>query len=130
MAASLAGSAYAKAHDAGGSVHPADDVSVRRGGYHFASAATGSVDGSQRSGRRFVPPLPWRQRDGSQASLQGGSMHGRVEDPSASRRNRFASQLPGGLQRAGTTIMLRCVCVCVCVPLGAVFSWLAGWLEV
>lgn len=106
MAAGLAGSAYAKAHDAGGSVHPADDVSVSfRRGTHAAGAL--SADPSQRSGRRFAAALPWRRRD-SQASLQGGSLHGQAGDPSASRRNRFSSQLPGGLTRAGTTILLRC----------------------
>lgn len=96
MASSLAGSAYAKAHDAGGSVHPADDASVRA-----ATAGTSFVgEGSRSRG------LPWRR--GSQAGLQGGSLHGGSQaDPSASRRTRFASLLPGGLQRAGTAVMIR-----------------------
>lgn len=30
-------------------------------------------------------------------------------DPSASRRSRFMGNLPGGMPRAGTALMLRCV---------------------
>lgn len=103
VASSLAGSAYAKAHDAGGSVHHlADDASTRRAGGTTAGGSAWATEGS-RSGR-VLGALPWRR---SKASLQGGSLHGPPADPSASRRQRFAALLPNGLTRAGTAVFLN-----------------------
>ncbi|PRW44918.1 CAMK CAMK1 kinase Srk1 isoform B [Chlorella sorokiniana] len=103
VASSLAGSAYAKAHDAGGSVHPADDTSRRRAGGATAGGSGWATEGS-RSGR-LMGALPWLRA--SKGSLQGGSLHGPPADPSASRRQRFAALLPGGLTRAGTAVFLN-----------------------
>ncbi|KAL4857802.1 Calcium/calmodulin-dependent protein kinase type IV [Chlorella vulgaris] len=96
LATSLASSAYAKAHDTGGSIHPKDDVSVRHGhaGGHSGSA---SQDGSVR--RRYN----WKR---STNALTGGSVHGAAADPSTNRRLRNAAVLPGGMLKSPTSIML------------------------
>ncbi|KAL4448604.1 hypothetical protein ABPG75_005823 [Micractinium tetrahymenae] len=105
FAANLASSAYSRTHDAGDSIHPTADVSSR----HGAAAARAALDASIASRRQGR--LGLLRGAASQAVLRGGSvrsgsMHGPTNDPSASRRNRFTSMLPGGLTRAGTALML------------------------
>ncbi|PSC73234.1 calcium calmodulin-dependent kinase type IV-like isoform A [Micractinium conductrix] len=99
IAASLASSAYARTHDAGGSVNPSAHVGSRLG----PAGGPGPALERPSAGRRFG----WL-RNPSQGSLRGGSVRGGSvygQDPSVSRRGRL-SQLPGGMNRAATTLML------------------------